>query len=67
MKSCRKLSKNCSIHGKNREISGPYNFLEPVTKTETIGPCLVQKLKWGAMDPLAPPVATPLHTEHIAW
>ena len=27
MKSRRhKLSKNCSIHGKNREISGPYNF-----------------------------------------
>ena len=26
MKSCRKLSKNCRIHGKNREISGSYNL-----------------------------------------
>ena len=30
MKSCRKLSKNCSIHGKNREIFGPYNFWTPI-------------------------------------
>ena len=33
-------------------------------ETETFGPCLVRKLKWGegggGMDPLAPPVATPL-------
>ena len=26
MQSCRKLSNTCSIHGKNREISGTYNF-----------------------------------------
>ena len=26
MKSYRKLSKICSIHGKNREISSPHNF-----------------------------------------
>ena len=26
IKTCRKLSKNCSIHGKNREKSAPYNF-----------------------------------------
>ena len=26
MKSHRKLSKYCSIHGKNREIFGPYNI-----------------------------------------
>ena len=25
-----KLSKNCSIHGKNRESSGPYNFWTPM-------------------------------------
>ena len=30
MKSHHKLSKNCSIHGKNREISGPYDFWTPV-------------------------------------
>ena len=30
MKSRRKLSKNYSIHRKNREISGPYNFWIPV-------------------------------------
>ena len=29
MKSRRKLSKICSIHGKNREISIPYNFWTP--------------------------------------
>ena len=28
-------------------------------ETETVVPCLVQKLKWGAMAPLVPPVATP--------
>ena len=26
MKSHHKQSKNCSIHGKDCEISGPYNF-----------------------------------------
>ena len=26
MKCCRKLSKICSIHGKNREVFGPYDF-----------------------------------------
>ena len=31
-------------------------------ETETVGPCLVQKLKWVTMAPLAPPVATPLWT-----
>ena len=30
MKSRRKLSKNCPIHGKNREIAGPYNLWTPV-------------------------------------
>ena len=30
MKIRRKLAKNCRIHGKNREISGPYNFWTPV-------------------------------------
>ena len=30
MKIRRKLAKNCSIHGKNYEISGPYNFWTPV-------------------------------------
>ena len=30
MKSRSKLSKNCSMHGKNHEISGPYNFWTPV-------------------------------------
>ena len=33
------------------------------TETETGGPCLVRKLKWGAMaspPPLPPPVARPL-------
>ena len=29
-------------------------------ETETVGPCLVRKLKWGAMVTLAHPVATPL-------
>ena len=53
MKSCHKLSKNCSIHGKNHEIFGPYNFWTPVKtialmfETETVGPFLVRKLKWG--------------------
>ena len=28
--------------------------------TKTVGPCLVRKLQWRAMSPLAPPVATPL-------
>ena len=41
-----------------------------MSETETVGPCLVQKLKWeggggGGMAPLAPPVATPLLTECI--
>ena len=35
-----------------------------MSETETVGPCLVQKLKWGGggrgMAPLLPPVATPL-------
>ena len=30
MKIRRKLANNCSIHGKNCEISGPYNFWAPV-------------------------------------
>ena len=32
---------------------------------ETVGPCLVQKLRWsrGAIAPLAHPVATPLHND----
>ena len=30
MKSHLKFSKNCSIHGKNREISGQYNFWTPI-------------------------------------
>ena len=30
MKSHRKLSINSSIHGKNHEISGPYNFWTPL-------------------------------------
>ena len=65
MKTRRKLSKNCpkncSIHGKYREISGPYNFLKPIKamclifETETVGPCFVRKLNWGAMAHLAPP------------
>ena len=29
-------------------------------ETETVRPCLVQKLKWGDDDPLAPPEVTPL-------
>ena len=52
--SRRKLSKNFSIHGKNCEISGPYDIWTPVKtisltfETESVGPCLVQKGKWGA-------------------
>ena len=30
MKNCRKLSKNCSMHDTNCEISSPYNFWTPV-------------------------------------
>ena len=30
LKNCRKLFKNCSIHDKNCEFSGPYNFWTPV-------------------------------------
>ena len=30
MKIRRKLAKNCSTHGENCEISGPYNFWTPV-------------------------------------
>ena len=30
---------------------------------ETVGPWLVWKLKWGAMVPLAPTVATPLYKQ----
>ena len=30
MKSCQKLFKNCSIHGKNPEISDQYNFWTPI-------------------------------------
>ena len=30
MRSCRKLSKYCSILGKNREIFGPHNFWTPI-------------------------------------
>ena len=29
-------------------------------ETETVGPCLVQKLKWGGHGPPAPQMATPL-------
>ena len=29
-------------------------------ETETVGPCLVRKLIWGAMAALLSPVATPL-------
>ena len=56
MKRCPNLSKNCSIYGKNCEISDPYNFWTPIKsnipvslmfETETVGPCLVWKLKWG--------------------
>ena len=32
MKSRHKLSKKCNIHGKNREIFGPYNFWTPVKR-----------------------------------
>ena len=30
MKSCLKLSKNCSIHGNNCQISGLYNFWKSI-------------------------------------
>ena len=30
MKNCRKLSKNYSMHGKFRDISGRYNFWTPI-------------------------------------
>ena len=38
-------------------------------ETESVGPFLFQKLKWGGFggggdDPLAPPVATPLYNYH---
>ena len=53
MKTRRKLSKNCSIHGKNREISGlkisehPLKPIFLMFETETVGPCLVRNLKWS--------------------
>ena len=69
MKSCHKFSRNCSIHGKNCEISSLYNFWKPIKtislmfETETVGHFLVQKLnrkgESGAWPP-GPPVATPL-------
>ena len=61
------LSKNCSINGENREIYAPYNFWAPVKSNTSdvwnwnCWTFLVQKLKWGAMAPLALPVATPLY------
>ena len=69
MKSCRKLSKNCSIHGKNREIFGPYNFWTPIKSNIpdvwnwnfwTLFGSEIEVGGGGGMDPLAPPVATPL-------
>ena len=50
MKGLGKLSKNCSIHAKNREISGPYNFRTPVNVFETE----------AGYGPLALPVTKPL-------
>ena len=67
MKSRDKLSKKCSIHGKNREISGRI-ISEHLLKAiflmfgmETVGPWLVWNLKWGLGDghsPLPPPHPT---------
>ena len=59
MKSHRKLSKYCSIHGKNREIFGPYNLN---TRKKQYLRCLKPKLlglvwfrNWsGGMEGMAP-------------
>ena len=70
MKNCHKLSRNCSIHGKNREISGQYNFWTPIKNSIpdvwnwNCWNFFVQKLKWEVMAPCHPPpplrVAMPL-------
>ena len=76
MKSRRELFKNCIIHGKNREFlvhiisEHPQKTISLMFETETLGPCLVRKLKCvcrggggGGYGPLAPPMATPLSKE----
>ena len=64
MKICHKLSKNCSIHGKNDEIFGPYYFWTPV---ENNIPDIWNWNCWTvfgsevevgeAMAPVAPPIS----------
>ena len=70
MKSHYKQSKNCSIHGKDCEISGPYNFwtsaksyipdvLKKNSKIE-VGEGLCVCGGEGTIPCSPPPVATPL-------
>ena len=41
--------KNCSIHTEHS-----LKTISLMFETETVGPCLDQKLKWGGMTPLVP-------------
>ena len=60
------LSKNCSIHGENREISGPYNFSTPVKRNTSdvwnlnFWTFLGSKIEVEEGMPTGPPVATPM-------
>ena len=68
MKNCRKLFKNCSIHDKNCEFSGPYNFWTPVKSNipdfwswnfwTLFGSEIEVGDRGRGMAPLAPPMAT---------
>ena len=73
MKSRRELFKNCIIHGKNREFlvhiisEHPQKTISLMFETETLGPCLVRKLKCvcrggggGVWPPCSPNGYTPL-------
>ena len=72
MKCRRELSKNCSIHGKNREISGPHNFWTPVQRNITDAwnwnwwTLFDSEIEVGGLSPLAPPAATPLTWDYLS-
>ena len=64
IKRCRKLSKNCSMLDKNREIFGRYNSWRPI-KSKLLDLNWFRNWSGGGMASLAPSVATSLKDINI--